>query len=41
MKNNYTPASWENISKMRKPLIAAVNGFALGRLDDFTTHFHF
>lgn len=33
MAANYTEAflaSWENISKMRKPLIAAVNGFALG-----------
>ncbi|XP_023329818.1 enoyl-CoA hydratase, mitochondrial [Eurytemora carolleeae] len=33
MAANYTEAflaSWENIAKMRKPLIAAVNGFALG-----------
>jgi len=33
MAENYTTGFleyWENVSKMRKPLIAAVNGFALG-----------
>ena len=34
------PGGWEGIAKMKKPLIAAVNGFALGNIRKSINNFY-